>query len=224
MGRRADLRRFYGLMRRLERNSGGRLALGEVERTDCPDRGVYFFFEPGERRSGSGSGERVVRVGSHALRAGQTPPLWSRIAKHKGADSPTGRQRGSVFRSRVGSAICRSIRGLGPRRWPTDAHRGDAARIEGLINERMWPMTMLLLAVGRRMHRDYIERNAIALLSEYRMKNPIDPASDNWLGHYCDREEVRESGLWQNHHVVGNWDPEFFDLLEEYVDRAGDQP
>ncbi len=34
---------------------------------DWPTRGVYFFFEPGELRTTSGKGMRVVRVGTHAL-------------------------------------------------------------------------------------------------------------------------------------------------------------
>ena len=35
-----------------------------------PDQGVYFFFEPGEVRSTSGKGSRVVRVGTHGLKTG----------------------------------------------------------------------------------------------------------------------------------------------------------
>ena len=221
MCRRTDLRRFYGLMQRLERKKPGRLVLGEVESPDCPARGVYFFFEGGERRSGSGTGDRVVRVGSHALRAHQMATLWDRIYKHKRADQPTRWQRGSVFRDRVGNAICHRNRRLGPRHWPTDRHRGDAVRIEGLMNEHMWPMTMLLLPVGPRSDRNCIEQNAIALLSEYARKDPIDLASDTWLGRHCDREEVRESGLWQSRHVAHNYNPKFLDFLEDYVDRAG---
>jgi hypothetical protein len=35
-----------------------------------PRRGVYFFFENGEMRSETGTGPRVVRVGTHAMRSG----------------------------------------------------------------------------------------------------------------------------------------------------------
>ena len=35
-----------------------------------PARGVYFFREAGESRSDTGEGLRVVRVGTHALKAG----------------------------------------------------------------------------------------------------------------------------------------------------------
>ena len=40
--------------------------------------------------------------------------------------------------------------------------------------------------------RCYIERNSIALLSNYE-KPPLDPPSRHWLGHYCDRERVRSA-------------------------------
>ncbi len=220
MPRRADLRRFYGLMRRLERLDRRHL-LGELQEEDCPSRGVYFVFEDGEVRSGSGNGDRVVRIGSHALGGGQSTSLWSRLRKHKGADEPQGYQDGSVFRSRVGNAICRKNPRLGPENWPRDRQRGDIPRIEQSINRHMRPMTVLLLPVGRRTHRDYIESNAIALLSEYRREHPIDPASDGWLGHHCNREMLRESGLWQSNHVANEYDPGFLDLLEDYVERAG---
>jgi hypothetical protein len=48
-------------------------------------------------------------------------------------------------------------------------------------------------APGEESLRGYIERNAIALLSNYN-KPPIDPPSANWLGHHCNRKKVRQSG------------------------------
>ena len=209
-------------MKRLERHTGGRRSLGEIQRADCPRKGVYFFFEKGEIRSGSGTGDRIVRVGSHAFHDGQCATLWSRIKKHQGAQRPEKRQRSSVFRNRVGNAVCRQDSGLGPRNWPKDADRGDSARIEKRINRRMWPMTALLLPVGCRTDRGYIERNGIDLLSEYGKAAPIDPASEDWLGHWCNRKKVKQSGLWQSNHVDDQYDPGFLELLEEYVDRTGD--
>ena len=222
MARRGDLRRFYALMRRLERIDR-RHELGELRERDCPEQGVYFFFEPGEARSGSGSGDRIVRVGSHALAQDQDATLWSRLRKHRGAVEQQAQQRGSVFRNRVGNAICRRNPRLGPENWPHDSHRGDILRIERLIDRHMRPMTVLLLPVGRRAHRDYIERNATALLSEYQKDDSIDRPSRAWLGRRCDREKVRESGLWQSDHVDACHDPEFLDLLERYVERAGER-
>ena len=63
--------------------------------------------------------------------------------------------------------------------------------------------------------RGYIERNAIALLSNfYRGSNPIDPPSESWLGHWAKSEKVRNSGLWNANHVDGQMDDNFFDVLK----------
>jgi hypothetical protein len=48
--------------------------------------------------------------------------------------------------------------------------------------------------------RSYIERNSIALLSNYH-KLALDPPSQSWLGHHSHRERVRKSGLWNQNHV-----------------------
>jgi hypothetical protein len=66
-----DLRRFYSLLDQLEHRLGGKRLLAACNgRTGWPRRGVYFFFENGERRAESGAGLRVVRVGTHALASG----------------------------------------------------------------------------------------------------------------------------------------------------------
>ena len=71
---------------------------------------------------------------------------------------------------------------------------------------------------GPQSDRGVIERNAIALLSNYN-KPAIDPPSAEWLGQYCDRERVRLSGLWNNRHVDEEYDPQFLTLIERYVER-----
>ena len=50
-----------------------------------PKRGVHFFREPGEVRTDSGTGPRVVHVGTHALKAGSQTKLWDRLSQHRGA-------------------------------------------------------------------------------------------------------------------------------------------
>ena len=66
---------------------------------------------------------------------------------------------------------------------------------------------------GPQSDRGVIERNAIALLSNYN-KPAIDPPSTEWLGHHCDRERVRLSGLWNNRHVDEEYDSQFLTLIE----------
>jgi hypothetical protein len=68
--------------------------------------------------------------------------------------------------------------------------------------------------------RGYIERNSIALLSNYA-KSPLDLPSAQWLGRHSDREKVRESGLWNSNHVDERHDPAFLDELEKLVAATG---
>ena len=68
--------------------------------------------------------------------------------------------------------------------------------------------------------RGYIERNAIALLSNFG-KDQIDPPSSAWLGHYCNRSRVKLSGLWNANHVDEQYEPAFLDKLERLVSLAG---
>jgi len=64
--------------------------------------------------------------------------------------------------------------------------------------------------------RGYIERNSIALLSNFA-KCLVDSPSTGWLGLKSSRERVRGSGLWNNNHVDENYDPAFLPLLRKYV-------
>lgn len=59
---------FYALLGHLAEILGGPRCLRDCDGADSwPSQGVYFFFEPAEVRAGGG--DRVVRVGTHALTA-----------------------------------------------------------------------------------------------------------------------------------------------------------
>jgi hypothetical protein len=64
--------------------------------------------------------------------------------------------------------------------------------------------------------RGWIERNAIALLSNFG-KTLIDAPSPSWLGLASDRPLVRASGLWNSNHVSEQYAPQFLDDLELFV-------
>ncbi|MCY4543589.1 MAG: hypothetical protein OXB95_14540, partial [Rhodobacteraceae bacterium] len=232
-----DTRRFYQLMERLEGRVGGtRLLVECTGRMDWPKRGLYFFFEPGEARSGSGTGLRVVRVGTHALKEGSKSTLWRRLYQHRGpARTGGGNHRGSIFRLLIGIALA-SRSGIPlPPSWGLDGDRGPAARrigmeraevkrseaeLEASVSRYIGAMPFLFLgatdAPGRDTERGCIERNAIALLSAYS-KASLDPASAGWLGRSSDRERVRLSGLWNNNHVDEAYHPSFLDLMEKRI-------
>ena len=105
----ANTVRFYELLSSLAASLGGYRRLAECSgRMDWPQRGVYFFFEPGESRSPLVTGSRVVRVGTHTLKDGSRSTLWQRLSQHRGnAKGDGGNHRGSIFRLLVGVALAR---------------------------------------------------------------------------------------------------------------------
>jgi hypothetical protein len=98
-GRISDLRLFYSLLSSLQEHVGGPRRLAECSgQMLWPKRGVYFFMENGENRSDTGSGPRIVRVGTHALKPGSGTKLWTRLSQHRGQTSTGGgNHRGSIF-------------------------------------------------------------------------------------------------------------------------------
>lgn len=82
-------------------------------------------------------------------------------------------------------------------------------------------MTVLWLRIsdepGPQSMRAFIERNAIALLSNEM--HPHDPPSDAWLGRYSLRPEIRQSGLWNVNHVAEAVSANFLFELETLIDQ-----
>lgn len=237
--RAADIQRFYELLSRISKRAGGYRHLATCDgRMGWPSRGVYFFFEPGEHRSDPGAGLRVVRIGTHALKPGSRTSLWQRLSQHRGSSrSGAGNHRGSIFRLIVGAALARRADVTPPPSWGVGSDAGAAARKLGLdratvrrdeadlerrVSECIGQMPLLWLGVddppGPASMRGVIERNAIALLSHART-SAVDSPSDRWMGAYSDREMVRASGLWNNHHVADPYDPSFLDEMGALVSR-----
>jgi hypothetical protein len=71
---------------------------------------------------------------------------------------------------------------------------------------------------GPESDRAYIERNAIALVSNFG-KESIDPRDEGWLGHYSPVTDIKRSGQWNINHIEEEYDPEFLQTLEQYIDR-----
>lgn len=222
-----DLERFYHTLQKLEDKLGGARRLLDCSgKLSWPRRGVYFFMEEGELRSDSGSGPRIVRVGTHALNAGSGTKLWTRLSQHRGqAGNGGGNHRGSIFRLIIGTALI--ARGLNSQTWgkgstATSDIRDAEIELERDVSKVIRGMPFVWLAIdddpGADSQRGYIERNSIALLSNFS-KPPLDPASADWLGLSCDRPKVRQSGLWNSNHVDESYDPAFLDQFEQAVAR-----
>lgn len=223
-----DVKRFYASLFTLEERLGGARRLsGCSGRMEWPARGIYFFMEEGEVRTETGGGPRIVRVGTHALKAGSKTKLWTRLKQHKGTvRSGGGNHRGSIFRKIVGAALIQKE----SLEYPTWGKGDSAPReirkyeqpLERKVSTMIGDMPFLWIAIedepGPDSLRGYIERNAIALLSNYG-KQPVDPPSPLWLGRHCDREKVRNSGLWNSNHVDETYDPAFLDVLQRLIDE-----
>ena len=217
--------KFYFILTTLEKKCGGARVLAECSgRLNWPHRGVYFFREPGEIRTDTGAGPRIVRVGTHALKAGSNARLWTRLSQHKGLSSGGGNHRGSIFRLIVGASLIAKRKhdfptwGVGNTA-PAETRDGERP-LEREVSQAIGKMPFLWLAIedesGPDSLRGYIERNAIALLSNYN-KPALDPPSPEWLGHQCNRDRVRKSGLWNSNHVDESYEPSFLSCMEELV-------
>ncbi|MCL5110512.1 MAG: hypothetical protein M1401_16930 [Chloroflexi bacterium] len=216
MTRDLDLGRFYDIIGVLEQRTGKRRLASCDGGMDWPSQGVYFFFEEGEVRAG---GEpRVVRVGTHAVTAGSHTTLWNRLRMHR-----SGGHRGSIFRHHVGTALMRRD-GLICPSWlskhATAVPKAAEAHVETAVSRVIGSMPFLWVRAenpaGPTSIRGYLERNAIALLSN-QGREPIDPPSDGWLGRCCTNPKVRSSGLWNADHTDEQYVELFLDLLARLV-------
>lgn len=223
----AHIRKFYTILSRLEDRLGGSRKLGNCNgRQTWPKRGIYFFYEEGESRSDSGTGSRVVRIGTHALKTGSKSTLWQRLSQHRGTTDGGGNHRSSIFRLIVGTSLSAMHGQFSPtwnRAKVTTEERILERRLEIAVSKVIGNMSVLWLPIGDEpgpnSMRGYIEQNTIALLSNFK-KHPIDASSGNWLGGHCDRTKVRESDLWNSNHVDDAYQPSYLRKLAHLVDQV----
>ncbi len=192
-------------------------------------KGVYFFFEPGEKRA-TRDAQRIVRIGSHS---GEASSIESRVVGEHSID--WGR---SVFRRHLGTALIRKgeIDGAIDRaererwaglwfsrlgQWAVHTHRDrlhpTLHPLHPIVTRTIRSMTLAWVEIPDRTERLELEKQCIKLLSNYlRSDAPIDPPSDGWLGRHALSEEVRKSGLWNMQHVKKPHTPGFLGHFQEY--------
>ena len=180
----------------------------------------------------TGQGPRLVRIGTKALKAGSGTKLWTRLSQHKGVGkSGAGNHRGAIFRLIVGAALIERD-GLDYPTWgkgssaPRDTRDGELV-LEKAVSAEIGEMPFLWLDIddepGPDSFRGYIERNAIALLSNYG-KEALEPPSTSWLGKCSNRQRVRKSGLWNSNHVTENYDTDFLQTFKTKVNNMSKSP
>jgi hypothetical protein len=221
-----SIERFYSIINEIILKQGIRKLVDCSGRMKWPQRGVYFFFENGEYRNNL-TDNRIVRVGTHAVSGGSRTTLWSRLRAHKGNQSGGGNHRGSIFRRHIGNSL-KNKEGLDCPTWAIGRSADRFTRdhedfLERKVSQIIGAMPFVWIAVderpGTKIGRAYIERNAIALLSNYH-KEVIYPASDNWLGKHSGHEKIIQSGLWNINHVNQDYDSDFMDKFECFVSTA----
>jgi hypothetical protein len=221
-----DIEKFYELINSLEIGLSGKKNIGELSgKSGLPKKGVYFFFEPKEKRRFKPDKLRVIRVGTHGVSRGSKSSLWQRIKTHIGTNSGGGNHRGSIFRLHIGNSILEKkilsskYPSWGIGQTGTREQKEEEKLIESLVSEYISNMSILWVEIddeaGPNSDRAYIERNAIGLLS-FAVPT-IDRPSKEWNGHYSVKETIRASGLWNINHVNGGYDPEFLKIFETYV-------
>ena len=194
-----------------------------------PQRGVYFFREPGELRPGSTKDLRIVRVGTHAVSVGAKSTLWQRLRTHRGTRAGGGNHRASIFRRHVGAALLAQSGGELPS-WgegstvPASVKADPVAlaaesELEQRVSRHIGGMNFLFVSVpdtpGPSSARSLIEKNAIGLLSNSLA--PLEGPSPAWLGRYSPRTEIRMSALWNLDYLDCVYDPHFLEVLQEAV-------
>ncbi|RJG05848.1 hypothetical protein D3870_07305 [Noviherbaspirillum cavernae] len=228
----SDLDQFYTLLTRLEAAGQGEHLGSYSGRARFPLRGVYFFHEPGEYRRSHPNSPRIVRVGTHAVSANAKSTLWQRLRTHCGTRAGGGNHRGSVFRRHIGAALIARdglslpTWGVGqaapPRLRESVTNQLAEAACEREVSAYIGAMPILWVDVpdapGPTSERAFIERNAIALLSQVGMST--ESASRSWLGLHSPRSEIRSSRLWNVDYTGQTYDPRFLNVLATAVERT----
>jgi hypothetical protein len=189
-----------------------KIKLGSINNKILPKQGVYFFFEPNEFRA-DGKTERIVRIGTHAAQAGSNSILYTRLKHHMGNKKDlTGNHRASVFRELIGYSLINK-NNLNYPFWGDRSKKNNKAVknseviLENSVSTYIRNLEFTVLEIpgsaSKNNDRDYIERNTIALLSNYN-RQAIDPCSKKWLGFLSNKPNIQQSGLWNSRHVVLN--------------------
>ena len=217
MTRKDDIDRLYNLLELLEECVGGKRQLKNCTgHLNWPDSGIYIFFSHTTREN---TNQRVTRTG-------KSDDLWRRLYEHRGpfqGDYPDGgRHRASRFRLQIGEALINRDElhtdfpdwGVGDSVGPEKRHQEHS--LEQQVSEYTRELPFLWINVRDSERRKYLERNLIALLSNYN-REPIDPRSSTWLGKYSPHEKIQKSGIWSIEHITKEYSPDFLDELESHI-------
>lgn len=223
-----DYEEFYRQLRQLYiAQDGGRILGESTGRINWPRRGIYFLLEPDEllpTRRYSPLLQRIVRVGTHAVSRGSKTTLWDRLSTHRGIMGGGGNHRSSIYRLHVGAALAAKnpssiVPTWGEGQTPPQGAQLSEVGLEREVSRYMSNVRVLWLDIpddpGPRSDRAFIERNAIGLLSRYRVASGETSAS--WPGNYSESVDIATSGLWNLNHLYLRPHLDFIKVLSYYV-------
>jgi len=184
---------------------------------DLPHNGIYFFYEEGENWEHGGEHPRIVRIGTH-----RNNNFRSRINDHflfnerkmnfnKMKPAPKDR---SIFRKNIGRALLNKEKDDYLNVWNIDfTHRINReeyghlrniskekqieSEVTRILRENFSFRFIIVDNQFERMGSSGLESSLIGTIAECELCRP----SDDWLGNYSSKREIKESGLWLVQHL-----------------------
>jgi hypothetical protein len=157
-------------------------------------KGLYIFIDRSIYRFNSKS-PKIVRIGITGINNSQ------RLSQHR-----SGNMESSVFRKHVGRAISAKNNRI-------------ASELE--VSQYLQTLEYVFLPVSNESLLRQLEKDLIAVISNYGLANPSDKPADNWLGYQQDRNtnnSIASSHLW-NVHYVKRFDAENIRAYENVISR-----
>ena len=161
-----------------------------------PKNGIYFWYENGETRNGGRL--RITRVGINK----KQDRLHGRINEHYTSD-----RVGSSFRKDIGAALMskngESVSEI--KEWRKDRKKEDPRFKDPKFvcynsyttQELKQHFSYCVLKIDDLCERSVLEIRLISLFSNCNHCLP----TCTWLGKYSDKQEIRDSGLWNKDYV-----------------------
>lgn len=220
MTRKLQIDQFYDLLNQAQKKFSLR-PFSELNRNNIPRMGVYYFFDINEQRDNKEQ-LKVIRVGTHAARDKSKTTVYERLNQHFGSKKGLGNHRSSIFRELIGKSLIKKdnipITNWGQKYKKID----DENEIEFQVSLYLKKLLFIVIEVpgeaNKNNDRSFIEKNSIALLSNYEKMENIDKPNNNWLGYDTKNIKICESGLWNSEYVnYESVDQNFLSKLETLI-------
>jgi hypothetical protein len=140
-------------------------------------QGLYLFLDPAILRTNAKT-SKIIRVGITGINNSQ------RLSQHR-----SGNMESSVFRKHVGRAI---------------SAKNNRIATELEVSQYLHTLEYVFLPVSNESLLRQLEKDLIAVISNYGLANPLDKPADNWLGfkQNCNTNNaIASSHLWNVHYV-----------------------